>query len=223
MKVVTQEHTILTPISEGAEQELKLIEKCGRICYRSEDKITDDSYKKFIKSRMNERHDAILEHSFMSIHFLTDSQIATEILRHRHTSPMQESKRYCNYTLSKFGGEIGFVLPNGVELTDEYDPFEGSFASDWYMACEGSEISYFDAIRHGAKPEQAAKMLNHSVAVNLIISTNYREWRHIFKLRCDKAAHPMMQELMKNTLCDVYNQIPIVFDDIYEEVFGGVE
>lgn len=51
MKIQKAGYEILTPISEGGVKELQHIERIGRVCYKSEDKITEDgeSAKKFVK------------------------------------------------------------------------------------------------------------------------------------------------------------------------------
>ena len=49
---------------------LKLIERIGRICYKSEDKITDTSYEQFVTQMINSGHTAMLEHC--TLHFETD-------------------------------------------------------------------------------------------------------------------------------------------------------
>ena len=47
---------------------------------------------------------------------------------------------------------------------------------------------------------------------------NYREWRHIFKLRCEKHAHPEMRRIMCALWLVLNRKIPVVFDDIRDLV-----
>ncbi len=65
MKVINSGYEILTPISEGGIEELKQIERIGRVCYKSEDRITEDgeSAKKFVKMLLDKGHEAMIEHS----------------------------------------------------------------------------------------------------------------------------------------------------------------
>ena len=65
MKVIEPSFEILTPISEGGIKELQMIERIGRICYKSEDKISPDgvSAKKFVKMLIDRGHEAMIEHS----------------------------------------------------------------------------------------------------------------------------------------------------------------
>ena len=113
MKIVKPSYEILTPISEGGIQELKHIERIGRVCYKSEDRITEDgeSAKKFVKMLIDRSHEAILEHSALSVMFTVDRGVTHEMVRHRIASFAQESTRYCNYNLGKFGTNITVVIP----------------------------------------------------------------------------------------------------------------
>ena len=49
------------------------------------------------------------------------------------------------------------------------------------------------------------------------MKANLREWRNIFKLRCDKAAYPQMRSLALNMLRLANQAVPIVFTDLYEK------
>ena len=114
MKIVLPSYEILTPISEGGIEELKAIEKVGRTCYKSEDRITDDgeSAKKFCKMLIKNGHEAMIEHSFLSVRFICDRGVSHEIVRHRLFSFAQESTRYVNYSSEKKAPEgIIFIKP----------------------------------------------------------------------------------------------------------------
>lgn len=54
----------------GEEGIYKQIERVGRICYKSEDKITEDSYKKFVEMLKSKSHGAMLEHGtvYLKVH-----------------------------------------------------------------------------------------------------------------------------------------------------------
>ena len=101
---------ILTPI-DGV-QILKHIESCGRVCYKSEHKITDDSYLSFVRNIVKRGHEAVLEHSSLSVKFVCDRGVSHEIVRHRLASYCQESTRYCNYSKDDFQSEITVIEPS---------------------------------------------------------------------------------------------------------------
>ena len=220
MKIVEPKYEILTDISEGGIKELQQIERVARVCYKSEDKITPDgeSAKKLVRFLVKQEHEAMLEHSQLSVLFTCDRGVANELVRHRIASFAQESTRYCNYAGEKFGGELSFIRPFYIELTDadkkcesaEYTP-----GSTWLDSCESAEILYKDMIALGMRPEQARCVLPLCLKTEIVVTANYREWRNIFKLRTPVAAHPQMRELMCPLLKELQSKIPVVFDDIY--------
>ena len=99
MNKIKASYEILTPISEGGIKELQHIEKIGRVCYKSEDYITEDgeSARKFVAMLIRNGHEAMIEHSFFSVKFTVDRGVSHELVRHRIASFAQESTRYCNY------------------------------------------------------------------------------------------------------------------------------
>jgi thymidylate synthase (FAD) len=80
-----------------------------------------------------------------------------------------------------------------------------------------AEMAYFDLLKNGATPQEARDILPHSVKTTLVMTTNLREWRQIFKLRTSPAAHPQMREIMIPALKAAKEIFPIVFDDIEVE------
>ena len=90
---------------------LKKIEKAGRTCYKSEDRITDDSALTFVKTICKSGHESVLEHEKVTVRIICDRGVSHEIVRHRIAAYSQESTRYCNYSNSKFGNEITVIEP----------------------------------------------------------------------------------------------------------------
>lgn len=231
MRIVEPKYEILTDISEGGIKELQQIERVARVCYKSEDKITPDgeSAKKLVGFLVKQGHEAMLEHSQLSVLFTCDRGIANELVRHRIASFAQESTRYCNYSKEKFGGELSFILPfyipdepkeNAIKAassTEELKKLETDYQihNAWYWTCDDAEKSYKTLIANGMRPEQARCVLPLCLKTEIVVTANYREWRNIFKLRTPVAAHPQMRELMCPLLLEVQKKIPVVFDDIY--------
>lgn len=85
---------------------LKKIERIGRVCYKSEDKITDDSAEQFIRGIIKRGHESVIEHASLSVKVICDRGVTHEIVRHRLASYSQESTRYCNYSKEEFGMEM---------------------------------------------------------------------------------------------------------------------
>lgn len=211
MKIVEPKYEILTDISEGGIKELQQIERVARVCYKSEDKITPDgeSAKKLVGFLVKQGHEAMLEHSQLSVLFTCDRGIANELVRHRIASFAQESTRYCNYSKEKFGGELSFIRPYYI---DDLSEEACDAISD---SCLWAEKLYLQLIKDGLRPEQARCVLPLCLKTEIVVTANYREWRNIFKLRTPVAAHPQMRELMCPLLLEVQKKIPVVFDDIY--------
>ena len=217
MRIVDAGYKIMSDISDGGIKELQLIERIGRICYKSEDKITPDgeSAKRFVKSLIEHQHLAMLEHSSLSVLFTVDRGVTQELVRHRIMSFAQESTRYCNYANGKFGNEITVVRPMfWEEGSPEYD--------EWLKACQAAEDSYIKMVQSNAQPQQVRSVLPTSTKADIVLTGNYREWRHFFWLRAADAtgpAHPQMKEVTVPLLDELHYTIPVVFDDIWESVF----
>ena len=212
MKVIEPSFEILTKISDGGIEELKHIEKIGRVCYKSEERITEDgeSAKKFIGDLISKGHEAMIEHGSISVKFICDRGVSHELVRHRIASFAQESTRYCNYSKDKFGNQLTFIKPCfWEEGSDEY--------RDWEYSVGVAERCYMDLLGHGATPQEARSVLPNSLKTEITITANYREWRTIFKLRTAQAAHPQMREIMQPLLTELKTKIPVLFDDITYE------
>ena len=205
MKIIEPYHQFLTPIDGQAI--LKHIESCGRICYKSEDKINEDSSEKFVAGIVRRGHEAVLEHFDITVKFVCDRGVSHEIVRHRMASYCQESTRYCNYSQDKFDNEITVIKPF---FLDENAP--GWLM--WKRACKTAETAYFDLLDFGCTPQEARAVLPNSLKTELVMTANLREWRHFLKLRTAKAAHPQMREVAIPLLEDFKARIPVIFDDI---------
>ena len=205
MRIVSPGFEILTPVD--SEAILKHIELCGRTCYKSEKKITDESCRTFVQSIIKRGHEAVLEHFNITVKFICDRGVSHEIVRHRLASYCQESTRYCNYSKDDFSGEITVVEPFYLEPdTLAYNA--------WKEACEAAEAAYFRLLDWGCTPQEARAVLPNSLKTEVVMTANLREWRHFFKLRCSTAAHPQMREVATPLLADMQKKLPIVFDDI---------
>ncbi len=211
MKIVKPSYEIQTYISPYGILELERIEQAARVCYKSEDRYLDqgESAKKLIRNLIKNGHEAMLEHSSLTVKFICDRGISHELVRHRMASFAQESTRYCNYSQDKFNSQITVIEPFYLEKGSEAYRL-------WEQEMAHAEEAYFDLLNQGLTPQEARCVLPNSLKTEVIITANYREWRHMLKLRTDKAAHPQMRELMVPLLKDLYEQIPVIFDDIYE-------
>lgn len=208
MKVIKPGIELITPINGNTI--LKRIEECGRVCYKSESRITDDSAPKFVAGIIKRGHEAVLEHCSITVKFICDRGVSHEIVRHRIASYCQESTRYCNYSKGDFGGEITVIKPCYLsEGTAAYD--------EWELACKCAETAYFNLLNSGLSPQEARAVLPNSLKTEVVMTANVREWRHFLRLRCSKAAHPQMRELAMMLLNVLKEKVSVCFDDINAE------
>lgn len=207
MKIIEPSVEIITPVD--GEEILRHIERVGRVCYKSEDKITNKSARKFIEGIIKRGHESIIEHYNITVKFITDRGVSHEIVRHRIASYAQESSRYCNYSKEKFDKEITVIKPVDLEYDDAY--------LVWYDNCQYAENAYFSILEKGYKPQVARSVLPTCVKTEIMVTMNLREWRHFIKLRSSKAAHPDIRILAIDLLNQFKNSIPVLFDDIEVE------
>jgi len=205
MRVIDTYYTILGKV-DGVEM-LKRIEFAGRVCWKSEDKITDRSYEPFVRKILSKAHESVMEHEKLSVVFVCDRGITHEIVRHRIASYSMESTRYCNYAQDKFGNELTFIRPS-------YWAQDSKLYALWEAQMRQVEQAYFQMIELGAAPQEARAILPHSLKAELVATMNLRQWRHFFKMRGAKEAHPQIRELVLPLLAECKTLIPVVFDDI---------
>ena len=212
MKVIKQSYEILTDLSDPISTILKPIERSGRVCYKSENNITDESCLTFCKNILNRGHEAVIEHSQLSVRFIVDRAIANELVRHRIASYCQESTRYVNYSKDKFGNEIKVIEPD-----DDILPLGSNNYNIWWSSCKSCEDAYMAMLSNGVKPEIARNVLPLSTATEIVMTANIREWRSVMRLRTTVFAHPQMRSIMRKLLDEFKSKIPVLFDDIIYE------
>lgn len=208
MKVIQQSYEILTDLSDPISTILKPIEMAGRVCYKSENNITDDSCITFCRNILGRGHEAVIEHSQLSVRFTVDRAIANELVRHRIASYCQESTRYINYSKEKFGNEIKVIEP------EDLLPRDSTNYNIWWTSCKNAEDAYMTMLSNDVKPEIARNVLPLSTATEIIMTANIREWRSVMKLRTSSRAHPQMRSIMRSLLDELKQKIPVLFDDI---------
>lgn len=251
----------------GLEGVYKQIELAGRTCYKSEDKITEDSAKGFVDRMINSKHGAMLEHGTVYLtaydnyaedllkyqtnkyskyksyteyledgksikvcvttnlrvlvennwlddlkyigvptelhekritaRFTCDMGVGRELTRHRTLSFAQESTRYCNYSKSKFGEELTFVIPTWLDRLRPGDEYGISQVGNGYdpryifiHTCNVIEEQYMKLIKLGHKPQEARQILPLGLKTEIVVTGFESDWEHFFELRTAKSAHP---------------------------------
>lgn len=186
---------------------LEHLEKCGRVCYKSENLIKENSCEKFLANVIARGHEAVLEHYSFTVRFICDRGVSHEIVRHRLASFCQESSRYCNYSKDKFGNELTFIKPCFWDKDSVHYRV-------WMEFNRLVEENYMEMIEHGCTPEEARSILPNSLKTEVMMTANIREWRHFLKLRTSPAAHPQMREVALMLLEKCKETFPVLFDDI---------
>lgn len=207
MKIIEPSFEILTPFSrQDALVMLRHIERCARVCYKSEGKITEDSAPDFVKKIAKVfKHQSVLEHASVSVLFTVDRGVSHELVRHRIAAYSQESTRYCNYGKEGFGNEITVIKPFFYE--------EDSFRYElWKTACLQSEHSYLKLLETGSTPQEARSVLPNSLKTEIVATFNLREWMHVFNLRAAPNAHPQMRQIMVPLLEEFKKVMPELFE-----------
>ena len=205
MKVIDQSHEILS-VPDGL---LQTLEKVGRTCYKSEDKVTPGSAANFVAMLIRRGHHAMIEFGDITVKFVTNRGVTHELVRHRLCSFAQESTRYVNYG----GDDIAFIRPVWCQGFENGNCANSAYI-EWRESLIASGRSYKGLLALGWRPEQAREVLPNSLKTEIVVKGNIREWRHIFALRCSKAAHPQIRALMVPCMEELRQKLPVVFDDI---------
>ncbi|MBQ3337533.1 MAG: FAD-dependent thymidylate synthase [Selenomonadaceae bacterium] len=181
------------------EAVMKKLEACGRVSHQSEPR--ENSAEKFVRMLIKRGHESVLEHVSLTFHIICDRAIQNELVRHRHASFTVESTRYVDYD------ELEVIQPPDI-ITGKIGGME------WVNFVERAESAY-DTLRvMSVRPEQARAVLPNCLKSELYMTANLREWRHILKLRTDKAAHPQMRQVMNQVLAVFKEKLPVIVEDI---------
>lgn len=218
MKLIKPKVEILDTLI--GEQIINRIATVARTCYKSENVSTPSKDEALVKRLIESKHEAMLEFVDVTVKFTCSRAIAQEITRHRMASYAMESQRYCAYNKDRFNHEITYIIPSHTnydegEYSLKYEVANGPFINSLLY----SEKAYFDLIEDGWKAQEARDVLPNATKTEINMKANLREWRHFFKLRCHSTAHPDIRVLALDLLKQMHEQIPIIFDDLYDIYF----
>ena len=206
MKLIDPSIEILSPIDGKAI--MKLLEKAGRTCYKSEDLITDNSCDKFVGAILSKHHESVIEHVSITVKFIGSRSMSHQLVRHRIASYSQESQRYCNYTRNKFGGDIIFIKPI------KYDGWDFNTQGLFDGALSIAETHYQELIAAGLQAQDARDVLPNACKTEVVATMNLRSWRHFFKMRTDVHAQDEIRFLANQLLAEFKKELPIIFGDL---------
>ena len=183
----------ITPQSES------LVEQAGRLCYASGDKLGTN--ERWLQTRIKQGHESLLEHASATFYIKGSRAFTHELVRHRIASYSQRSQRYVKES------EPEFITP------PELASVEGA-AEEFKKSMEAAWNTYDQLLKSGVKPEIARYVLPNACATEIICTWNFREIRHIIKLRSGPAALPemrvvatMIKEIMKSQAASVFGDL----------------
>lgn len=185
----------ITPDSEN------LLEYAGRLCYASTSKL--GSSETWLQSRIRQGHESLIEHASATFYIKASRALTHELVRHRIASYSQRSQRYVHET------DMDYITPQELTKDDNTENkriFREAISSSWQ--------SYQQLLGNGVKPETARYVLPNACATEIICTWNFREIRHILKLRTSSSALPEFQEVATRIKSIMKEQSPKVFVDL---------
>jgi len=185
----------ITPDSE------KLVEEAGRLCYASGGKL--NANPGWLRARIRQGHESLIEHASATFYIKASRVLTHELVRHRIASYSQRSQRYVKET------EVNYIQP--TEITESGSPeteeiFRQAMVSAW--------DNYRKLLEAGIKPEIARYVLPNACTTEIICTWNFREIRHIIKLRGSPAALPEMRVVANRIKEIMKEKAPQVFGDL---------
>jgi thymidylate synthase (FAD) len=220
---------ILTPLTD---EHLRLLELAGRVCYKSEERISSASATKFVKMLRDSRHESVLEHVSATVRIVGSRSMSHQLVRHRIAAYSQESQRYVNY--KKRGLQV--ICPPRIGLQNgpyHYDPDDPSIfyfnpqlgdpypitwfndlSYMWLVGRAREYIEYQHYMSAGVPPEDARECLPNATKTEVVATYNLRTWRHVFEERAlNKHAQWQIRGLMQDVLIEFGKALPVVFGD----------
>ncbi|HOZ59582.1 MAG TPA: FAD-dependent thymidylate synthase [Nakamurella multipartita] len=195
-----------------------LAEFAGRACYQSWNKpipatATNAGYLDHI---LQVGHLSVLEHSSATF-YLTDisRSVTHELIRHRHFSFSQLSQRY----LPASGPEV--VEPDAIAADPELHAlFQAAVAQsaqayqDLLAGLEERASQAADGTLARKQARQAARaVLPNATSTAIVVTGNYRAWRHFIGMRATEAADVEIRTLAVAVLRELQALAPNVFAD----------
>lgn len=206
------------PWSTDADGGSALVEFAGRACYQSWSKpnprtATNAAYLKHI---IDVGHFSVLEHASVTFYITGISRSAThELIRHRHFSFSQLSQRYVPEPDSRV------VVPPGMAedpelqqiLTDAADASRAAYV-ELLARLEAKFADQPNAILRRKQARQAARaVLPNATETRIVVTGNYRAWRHFIAMRASEHADVEIRRLAVECLRQLTALAPAAFGD----------
>jgi thymidylate synthase (FAD) len=187
----------LLAITENSEN---LVEQAGRLCYATGSKI--GANPAYLQTRIKDGHESLIEHASATFYIKSSRVLTHELVRHRIASYSQRSQRYVKES------KADYIRP--PEIFEKAGPEKAVFEAAMQAAWE----AYGKLLQSGVKPEIARYVLPNACATEIICTWNFREIRHIIKLRTSPAALPEIRQVVERIKEIMQEKAPAVFGDL---------
>ena len=154
----------------------------------------------FIKRLVKMGHESPLEHAYATFRIKNCSRAMThQLVRHRLTAVSQQSQRYVDEE------SFSYVVPES--MPEEY-------IEDFHNDMKTIQQMYSKWRSRGLKKEDARFVLPNACTSEIVVSANFREWRHILKLRTSAKAQWEIHKASGRILEILKQHAPACFGDI---------
>jgi thymidylate synthase (FAD) len=178
----------------------RVIEQAGRTCYQSYDRIGAQSHRDFIQRLITMSHESPLEHAYATFRIRNCSRAMThQLVRHRLMAVSQQSQRYVDEE------SFHYVVP---------ETMPAEFVEDFHRDMAAIQQMYRKWRQRGLKKEDARFVLPNACVSEIMVSADFREWRHIFKLRLSPKAQWEIRRACRMMLTILKEQAEACFSDI---------
>lgn len=176
-----------------------VIEQAGRLCWNTRDKTgtTPDRIQRWLGIG----HESMIEHASATFYIRGTRAMTHELVRHRIASYSQRSQRYVRES------EPSYLLPPEIQKSPEA-------LAVYVEAMKSAWDAYGKLLAAGLKPEMARYVLPNSCYTEIICTWNFREIRHLIKLRTSPRALPEIREVVGQIRDEMKRQAPQVFEDL---------
>jgi thymidylate synthase (FAD) len=209
---------------------LEHVERCGRVCYKSEDRITPTSAARFVETICRDRHESVLEHVSLTAIIVCSRSCSHQLVRHRIAAYSQESQRYCNYNKAS---SLLVICPPSIGLAPgDYESYgtmirQGGVTIDlntrqtqWIHHIDWAYGEYKREVADGIKPEDARYILPNATKTELAVTYNCRQWLHVLK---ERALNKHAQWEIKGTMRSILDDLSARLKPIFGGLVGGLE
>ncbi|WP_328426360.1 FAD-dependent thymidylate synthase [Micromonospora sp. NBC_00389] len=217
------------PWSTDAEGGQALAEFAGRACYQSWKKpnpatATNAGYLAHI---LEVGHLSVLEHGSVTFYFTGVSRSFThELIRHRHFSYSQLSQRYVPERDAAMVEPA--VIADDPELHKRFVEAAEASVRAYNELLEGLEQRFSDepnpTLRRKQARQAARAVLPNATETRIVVTGNYRAWRHFISMRATEHADVEIRELAVECLRQLLAVAPNVFADfVFSTLPDGTE